>query len=238
LTGLDRGWPGELVRKELEVTHIFGFGETVPGYDVPVLNEREIRASAGLLFVAMLISLMLILFQGDFLLIKYVLTVFLTDLAIRLFVSPRFAPTLIVGRLIVRNQVPEYVAAAPKRFAWIIGLGLAGLMFTFLVVVNAYSPITGLACLVCLIFLFFETAFGICLGCLVHSWIYRQKARHCPGETCDESRRSHRQRTSRGQIAVVLGFTVGMVLMVATFNDYFARRPHNLFNRSGSAQVK
>jgi hypothetical protein len=46
------------------------FGEDVEGYAIPVLNEREIRASAGILFVFMLISLMLILFKGNFLLIK------------------------------------------------------------------------------------------------------------------------------------------------------------------------
>ena len=45
------------------------FGEDVEGYAIPVLNEREIRASAGILFVFMLISLMLILFKGNFLLI-------------------------------------------------------------------------------------------------------------------------------------------------------------------------
>lgn len=28
---------------------IFGFGETVAGYDVPVKNEREVRAAAGIL---------------------------------------------------------------------------------------------------------------------------------------------------------------------------------------------
>lgn len=31
---------------------VLGFGEKVTGYDVPVLNERELRAAAGLLFVA------------------------------------------------------------------------------------------------------------------------------------------------------------------------------------------
>jgi hypothetical protein len=29
------------------------FGETVEGYNIPVLNEREIRASAGILYLVM-----------------------------------------------------------------------------------------------------------------------------------------------------------------------------------------
>ena len=57
-----------------KTTKLIKFGEDVEGYSIPVLNEREIRASAGILFVFMLISLMLVLFKGNFLLIKYVIT--------------------------------------------------------------------------------------------------------------------------------------------------------------------
>ena len=30
---------------------IFEFGETIKGYDIPVLNERAVRASAGIRFL-------------------------------------------------------------------------------------------------------------------------------------------------------------------------------------------
>jgi hypothetical protein len=72
------------------------FGENVDGYNIPVLNEREIRASAGILFLATFISLMLIIFKNNFLPIKYVITLFLTDFIIRVFVNPKFSPTLMV----------------------------------------------------------------------------------------------------------------------------------------------
>ncbi|HEY9362429.1 MAG TPA: hypothetical protein VIQ00_04150, partial [Chitinophagaceae bacterium] len=58
---------------------IIQFGENVKGYSIPVLNEREIRASAGILFLATFISLMTIVFKNNFLPIKYVITLFLTD---------------------------------------------------------------------------------------------------------------------------------------------------------------
>src|SRR5436309_10461690 len=141
------------------MNNVIKFGENVEGYDIPVLNEREIRASAGILFVSMFVSLMLILFKGNFLMIKYVIIVFLTDLMVRVFINPKYSPTLIIGRLIVARQTPEYVGAAQKKFAWKIGIVLAGLMFFLLVVINSYSIITGLTCLICLVFLFFETAF-------------------------------------------------------------------------------
>src|ERR1051325_1031199 len=161
------------------------FGEHVEGYNFRVLNEREIRAAAGILFLATFTSLMFILFKNNFLPIKYVLTIFLSDFIVRVFVSPKFSPTLIIGRLIVSNQVPEYVGAQQKKFAWIIGVLLSGSMFALLIVVNAYSPFTGVICLLCLIFLFFEAVFGICLACKVYRVIYGEKAQYCPGEVCD-----------------------------------------------------
>ena len=155
---------------------IIQFGEEVEGYDIPVLNEREIRAAAGLLFLLMFIAILVVVFKGDFLMLKYAVIIFLSDIVIRVFVNPKFSPSLIIGRLIVRNQVPEYVGARQKKFAWIIGVVLGAVMFILLVVVNAYSPITGIICLICLVFLFFETAFGICLGCKFYSLIYKEKA--------------------------------------------------------------
>jgi hypothetical protein len=211
------------------MARIVQFGEHVEGYSIPVLNEREIRASAGILFVMMLISLMLIIFKGDFLLIKYVIIMFMTDLVIRVFVNPRFAPTLILGRLIVGSQNPEYVGAQQKKFAWIIGLTLASLMFIFLVLVNAYSPITGIVCLICLLLLFFESAFGICLGCKVYSLFYKEKAQYCPGEVCDVRSKQDIQRTSPAQLLVVLGFVAYIILAITMFNDSLSRKPYDLF---------
>src|SRR5690349_17348432 len=139
------------------------FGENIEGYSVPVLNEREIRASAGILFLLLFLAVVQVLFRESFLLVKYVVVIFFTDFSIRIFISPRFSPSLIIGRLIVSNQTPEYVGAAQKKFAWIIGLGLSGMMFFLLIVLNTYSVLTVTGCFACLIFLFFETSFGICL---------------------------------------------------------------------------
>ena len=217
---------------------IMKFGEDVEGYNIPVLNEREIRASAGIFFLVILISLMLILFKGDFLMIKYVITIFLTDFIIRVFVNPKFSPSLIIGRLIVRNQVPEYVGAQQKKFAWIIGVVLATIMFIFLVVVNAFSPITGIICLICLIFLFFESAFGICLGCKFYSMFYKEKAQYCPGEVCDVKSKQDIQKTSKVQILIVFGLIVYIFITAILFNDSFSKKPYDLFGIVNSTQTK
>ncbi len=223
---------------ESAVNNIVQFGETVQGYNLPVLNEREIRASAGILFLVMLIALMLILFRGDFLLIKYVIVGFLTDFIIRVFVNPRFSPTLILGRLIVGNQVPEYVGAPQKKFAWIIGLALSAIMFVLLVVVNSFSPITGIICLICLVFLFFESAFGICLGCMFYPLFFKEKVQLCPGDVCEVKPKQAIQKTSWGQRLVLLGFAAYIVVAVVLLNDTFAEKPHDLFGITGSEQAR
>jgi hypothetical protein len=217
---------------------VIGFGETVEGYNIPVLNEREIRASAGLWFLAVFIALMFVMFQENFVPIKYVVVMFLTDFIIRVFINPRYSPTLIMGRLIVRNQTPEYVGAPAKRFAWIIGVSLSAIMFVFLVVVNSFSPITGIICLVCIVFLFFESAFGICLGCMFYPMLFKEKAQYCPGEVCDVKTKQDIQKTSGTQVLVLAGFIAYLVLTVSVLNDTFSKHPFDLFGITGSAQLK
>ena len=217
---------------------IIQFGEKVDGYNINVLNEREIRASAGILFLATFISLMLILFKNNFIPIKYVISLFLTDFIIRVFISPGFSPTLIIGRLIVSNQVPEYVGAQQKKFAWIIGVALSAIMFIFMVVVNSYSPITGLVCFICLVFLFFESAFGICLGCKFYNIFYKEKAQYCPGEICDAKSKQPIQKTSAVQLLIIIAFIAYIFLAVFLFNDQFRKKPHDLFGIFHAAQTK
>jgi len=214
---------------------VIKFGEDVDGYSIPVLNEREIRAAAGILFLLMFISILMAGTKGDFLLLKYAVSIFLTDILIRVFINPKFSPTLIIGRLIVRNQVPEYVGAKQKKFAWIIGIVLALTMFILVVIVNSYSPITGIICMVCLVFLFFESAFGICLGCKFYTLVYKEKAQYCPGEVCDAKSRQDIQKTSAVQVLIVLGFIVYITLMVVLFNDIFSIKPFDLFGLENAA---
>ena len=166
--------------------------------------------------------------------IKYMITIFLTDFLIRVFVNPKFSPSLIIGRLIVGRQVPEYVGAAQKKFAWIIGVVLAAIMFIHMVVINAFSPITGITCLICLIFLFFESVFGICLGCKFYSMIYKEKAQYCPGEVCDVKSKQDIQKTSKIQLLIVLVFIVYISLAVTLFNDNFSTKPYDLFGIGSS----
>lgn len=208
---------------------IFKFGEDVEGYDIAVLNEREVRAAAGMVFLLMFISIMVVILKGNFLLLKYAIILFLTDFSIRVFINPRFSPTLIFGRLVVRKQKPEYVGAAQKKFAWKIGVGMAVIMFILMIVINSYSIITGLICMICLVFLFFESAFGICLGCKFYPLFYKEKVRYCPGEVCELKDRQEIQKTNFLQILILFGFILIMALLIYFLQDVLSRQPQDLW---------
>jgi hypothetical protein len=217
---------------------VFQFGERVEGYAIPVLNEREIRAAAGMLFVLMFVAIQRAALLGSFTLLKYAATYFLVDILIRVLVSPRYAPTLVLGRLIVRNQVPEYVGAPQKRFAWIIGIALAATMVALAAVANTYGPITGIICLVCLVFLFFEAAFGICLGCKVYPLFHKGEVQHCPGEVCTPQQRQEIQKVSGGQLLVLAAFVALVVLSVPLLGASYRKAPTPLFLPASPSQAQ
>jgi len=140
--------------------------------------------------------------------------------------------------LIVNRQTPEYVGARQKRFAWSVGLFLSALMFIFLVLVNAYSPITGITCLLCLIFLFFESAFGICLACKFYSLLFKQKAQYCPGEVCERKQRQDIQRTTGAQLFIVAAFIALLILLINSTNDFYSKKTYDLFGINATAKTR
>ena len=182
-----------------------------------------------MLFVLMFAAIAAAVMKQSFVLLKYAIAIFLPDMLIRVLVSPRYAPTLVLGRLIVRNQVPEYVGARQKRFAWIIGVSLAAVMFVLVSVLNTYSPISGIICLVCLVFLFCETSFGICIGCKLYALVSREKPEHCPGEVCEVRDRQPIQAVSPAQLLMVAALLGYVVVVALVFHAGFGVKPHALF---------
>jgi len=164
---------------------VFQFGQVLPEYSVPVLNERAVRASAGILFFFAIVAFMNAWLVGNFQPTRVFVVTFLADFTIRIFVNPRYAPSLIVGQWIVRKQQPEYVGAPQKRFAWAIGFALALAMLYLVVLNNVMGPINLIVCSICLLLLFFEAAFGICIGCQIYNAFNREKAQLCPGGVCE-----------------------------------------------------
>jgi hypothetical protein len=164
---------------------IFQFGQPLPEYEVPVLNERAVRASAGLLFFFAIVCFMNAWLTGNFQPTRIFVVTFLVDFTIRIFINPLYAPSLVIGQWFVRKQQPEYVGAPQKRFAWAIGFVLALTMLYLVVLNNVIGPINLIVCSICLTLLFFEAAFGICIGCKIYNLFNTEKAKLCPGGVCD-----------------------------------------------------
>lgn len=195
------------------MSRIFGFGETLAGYDVPVLNEREVRAAAGILFLCAFVTFANAWFLGNFYPTKVFVIAFLVDFTIRLFVNPRFAPSMIAARFAVRGQAPEWVGAPQKRFAWAIGWLLALAMLWLIVINNVIGPINMIICGACLLLMFFESAFGICIGCKVYNLLPRQRAQYCAGGSCEAFVPHPSQKVGAGGTAIVAAYLalVGLV---------------------------
>ena len=193
---------------------LFSFGEKIPEYDMKVLNEREVRASAGILFLFAMIAFLNSWLIGDFTITKIFVVVFLVEFSIRVLINPKYAPLLVISRFFVRNQEVEYVGAPQKRFAWIIGLVLAVIMFYLIVINNVIGPVNLLVCIICLALLFFEAAFGICLACIVYNLFHKQKAELCPGNVCAVKDRVEIQTFNIAQLALVPLF-LGLIYTVA-----------------------
>lgn len=192
------------------MSSIFQFGERVPAYDIPVLNEREARAGAGILLVIAMVAFMHAWLEGNFNLIRVVVIGFFIDFLIRVFVNPRFAPSLVLGRIMVRNQAPEYTGAAQKRFAWLLGFILASVTLYFVVFQGVRGPLTLLVCLTCMALLFFETAFGICLGCMIYNAISKDQAQLCPGGVCEVLTKDDIQKISLAQVLALGMFAIAL----------------------------
>ena len=160
-------------------------GQHVPGYVIPVINERAVRAAAGILFVFGGIAFATAFFTGSMQPLQPFGMFFMLDMLLRVTAGDRWSPTMMLGRLVVRRQQPEWVGAPQKEFAWWLGFGLAAVSCATMGLFAAPLWLTLALCSVCLVFLFLETAFGICVGCALQSRFSKQAPMYCPGGTCE-----------------------------------------------------
>jgi len=121
---------------------------------------------------------------GHIIVTQFFIGFFTLDFLIRV-IQPRYSPTLLLGRLFIQNQRPEYVGATQKRFAWGIGLLLAIPMFYLLVIDFQPHPFKIPVCVLCLVLLFLESAFSICVGCKLFGLFKKDPVTHCPGGICE-----------------------------------------------------
>jgi hypothetical protein len=173
-------------------------GEIIPGLTLhgkpapfPVINERAVRAGAGITFVLGLFAFFHAFYLSDFFYLSILVPVLFVDFFAKVILGTRFSPLSRLAHWIVRKQVPEYVGAVQKRFAWSIGLILSGTMLVLLFGLEISGLPNLIICGLCLTFMFAESAFGICVGCKLYALLLRYgiiatpvHRPVCPGNVC------------------------------------------------------
>ena len=180
---------------------IFQFGEDVEEYDFKVINERDARASAGIMFLLGTISLFSFIMTKNLFWANLFTITFIIEFFFRVIINPKYAPYMILGSLIVSNQEPDWVEARPKKFAWIIG-AILGVIMSYFIIFDILTPFRILTCLLCLILLYTESVFGICLGCIIYKRI-NVKLYKCPGGVCETPKN---KKSNKSKILVLIVF--------------------------------
>lgn len=173
---------------------IFGFGDFSNEHGYRILDERVMRGSAGLMLLVGVVALVQGFVLKNYAVLPWLSGFLVANFAIGLFVNPKFSPTFFLARLFVFRQSPLPIGAIQKKFAWSLGLALTTAIFLMslqLVQDPSWFERVCMLCIVCNLFLYLETAFGICVGCQIYFLAVRvglmkapEVRPNCMGDSC------------------------------------------------------
>lgn len=168
------------------------YGEQVPGLVVNgkavtagVVDERKVRAAAGLTLVLGAVAFVYAYFAQFYRPIEIVTIIFFVDFVLRVGFGLKYSLTGQAAVLLTWGRPPQWVSAKPKRFAWSIGI-----VMSLAMVVITNSGIRGTLpltiCMICMVFMWLEAVLGLCLGCEIYAFLQRRGwiARDAEIEVC------------------------------------------------------
>lgn len=175
------------------------FGKIIPDLKIngkeapyPVVNDRAVRATAGLMLFIGTITFFVTLYTWDFTLLRFILPFFFLDFLLKVFKGPKKSIFGFFGRKFVSNQKPEFVGAIQKRFAWSLGLMVSTIIMILIFIMNMETMTPLILCAMCLVLMWLESCMGICVGCYIYNklikmgLIKRPKFHPaCPGGVCE-----------------------------------------------------
>jgi len=195
---------------------LWEYGEKVSGYDVTVVNEREARAAAGILFALGMMVIFVGIGYGHIIVARVYLAFLFLDFTART-ISPTYSPSLLLGKYVVRNQKPEYVGGLQKRFAWTLGWLVSWPMLYWFVLHWDITFYKVMICVLCLTLMFLETAFGVCVGCMIYKMITKEDPEHCPGGVCEMRTKEPIQMFNPLQKFIAAITAVGLIIGIYLF---------------------
>lgn len=166
----------------------------INGKDAPygVYNEREIRATAGTMMLIGFITFVIVYTTKDYTYLYPTVILFWLQFFIASVWWAERAPISRLARWMVSKQKPEYVWAIQKRFAWSMGLAMATAMLIVTALLWMKGAVPFSICMVCLFFMWMESALGICVWCKIYygligmKWLKEPHVRPaCPGGACE-----------------------------------------------------
>lgn len=156
-----------------------------------VVNERAVRATAGIVMVLATIAIAIAYFDKNYTPIRIIAVLVAADYALRQVAGlTPLSPIGTLGTFLVRNQTPEWVGATQKRFAWALALGMV-LLIAILTNVEVHGLGVQLIGLTLIGLLWLESVVGFCVGCFIYSrlikadLIHPEDAPACGGNSCE-----------------------------------------------------
>ncbi|MCW3807100.1 DUF4395 family protein [Plebeiibacterium marinum] len=173
----------------------FSFGEYISGKGYKEVDERVMRGSSGIMLLLGFIAFVNGFVIKNYVILPYISGFLALNFFLAVFINPKIAPTVFVARIVTLKQSPLLIGAIQKRFAYSLGMILSVAIFAlsiFLLTDVSYFEPVCMLCLICLLFLFLETAFGICVGCKLYHLSVRVKLLkapeekpNCMGDSCE-----------------------------------------------------
>ena len=195
---------------------LWEYGEKVPGYDVTVINEREARAAAGILATLGMIVIFVGIGYNHIIVARVYLAFLFIDFTARV-ITPSYSPSLLLGKFIVRNQNPEYVGGLQKRFAWTLGWLVSFPMLYWFVLNWDITFFKVMICVLCLTLMILESAFSICVGCMIYKAIIDKNPQHCPGGVCEIKKKDPIQTFNPMQAIIAAVTAIGLIAGIYLF---------------------
>lgn len=150
----------------------WAMGQMTHAHAEPRINEVATRARAGLLNIisAVTIALLLMRPETDPVIIVGPFVLFDMLAAAVTGLTP-FSPTGILGTAMTMRMRPVWKPTRPKRFAWLLGAGLAATCLAMRLLGASPVAMAGVVA-VCFVLTWSEATLGFCVGCYMHKLIW------------------------------------------------------------------
>jgi hypothetical protein len=157
----------------------------------PVVNERAVRATAGIVMVLAAVAIAIAYFDKNYTPVRVISVIVAVDYLLRQVAGlTPLSPIGTLGTLLVNNQAPEWVGATQKRFSWAMAFGMA-LLIAILTNAGVHGLGVQLIGLALITLLWLESVVGFCVGCFIYSrlikagLIHPEDAPACGGNSCE-----------------------------------------------------